>query len=422
MDSHEFVELYRGDKDLRVGKMLVRDHGCEFVQLGTNIASPADSRVYQRLDYPISEVGLLPDDYYLLLMKSKLVFHRKGNISLGGFFRWTPGIIREIIRWKPDIIFENPYLTLTPRSYQSYIAARLLGIPLVYLDAGDILPNLSLKHKLVLPFERRVVNHAAAIITYNEAGKYRFISKYGYPVARISVIPKPVNTAKFHPELNHERFTRKHHLQGKFVVAYFGRLCSNKGARVLLEAADIMRHRGSDRDIVFLFVGGNVEQRHAAAFKDHVQRLQLDTVRLTGMVSHESMPEAYAGVNVAVFPDVTNLPGFSTVLAESISAGLPIIIGNQGWESATPIVDGETGLVIEPRNPRALADHIELLHNNITLRYRLGANARAFAVNEMDYGKAVHRYYDILTGLTGRRDERYNDRNRLRQLDHSAVS
>ncbi|MCP4582572.1 MAG: glycosyltransferase family 4 protein [candidate division Zixibacteria bacterium] len=397
--SNEFFELYRGDKDFRVGKILCRGYGCEIVCLGTNIASPADSQVFGSSAYAVDKVGELPDNFYHLLMKTRLIYHRKGNISLGGFFRWTPGIIRQLLRWKPDLILENPYLSLTPRSYMTFMASRLLNIPIVYLDAGDIMPQLTLKHKIVLPVEKRVVNKAATIITYNLEGKKRFINKYGYPGEKITVTPKPIDTSRYHPYLDCRSFSEKHGLDNKFVVAYYGRLCTNKGAKYLLEAADIMRRRGTDKDMMFFFVGGNIEADQATEFKDVVKKMSLENVRLTGMVPNKDMPVTYAAADIAVYPDVTNLPGFSTVLAESMAAGLPIIIGIKGWEDAVPIVDGENGLIIEHANPEQIADKIELLKGNHHLRRKLGENVLEFARQKMDYNKVVEKYYSIFNKL-----------------------
>ncbi len=400
--SHEFVELYRGDKDLKVGKILARDYNCEIVHLGTNIASPADSRIFRTKNYPIDRVGPLPDDYYLLLMKSKLVVHRKGDIGMCGFFRWTPSIIPQLLRWKPDLIFENPYLTLSPRSFMTFMASRILRIPLVYIDCGDIVNIKRWKNRIALPFEKVVVRKSAAVITYNNAGKQRFINKYGYPEDKIHVIPKPVDTSRFSPDIDSRQFRIKYNLDGKFVVAYFGRLCANKGARTLLEAADIMRKRGTDKDIVFLFVGGNLETEHAAEFSRHLKTLNLDNVKITGWYPYDDMPQAYSGVDVAVFPDLVSPPAFPTVLAESMSSGLPIIIGNKGWEHATPLIDGQTGLIIKPGDPRGIADRIELLKDNRRLSQKLAANVLNYARREMNYDNVVAKYYELFLKITGR--------------------
>jgi glycosyltransferase involved in cell wall biosynthesis len=344
-------------------------------------------------------VGELPEDFYLLMMKTRLIYHRRGNISLGGFFRWTPGIIRQLLKWKPDLILENPYLSLTPRSYMTFIASKLLNIPMVYLDAGDIMPRLTLKHKVVLPIEKRVVNRTAAIITYNREGRKRFVNKYGYPAEKVYVIPKPVDTSRFNPYVDCDGFVRKYNLLNKFVVAYFGRLCTNKGAKQLLYAADLMRRKGTDKDIVFLFVGGNIETDQAQEFRQHLQKLNLKNVALTGMISNKDMPGAYAAADIAVFPDVTNLPGFSTVLAESMASGLPVIIGIKGWEDAVPIVDRRNGLIIEHSNPELIADKIELLKGDHILRRKLGENVLKFARERMEYKKVVEKYYRIFNKL-----------------------
>lgn len=414
-DSHEFIDLYRGDKDLRVGRILCQNYGCEFVQFGSNIPSPADSRFFQTDKYPYEKIDNLPDSYYLLLLQSRLVYHRRGNISLGGFFRWTPSLGRELLRWRPDIIFENPYLTLTPRSYMTYIVSKMLKIPLVYLDAGDIIPRLSIKHKASLIAEKPVVNSSAAVITYNEAGKRRFIDKYEYPASKIHVIPKPVDVARFKSDLDCTEFKRKFALNGKLIVSYFGRLCSNKGPQYLLRAAEILRGRCINDEIAFLFAGGNIEPSDAAEFKSLITDLNLPNVRVTGKIANSDMPMAYAASDIAVFPDVTNLPGFSTVLAESMAAGLPIIIGIKGWESAMPLIDNQTGLIIEPRNPEQIANRIELLIKHSELRHQLGAKALAYARRFMDYDKVVAAYYKIFCELTSRDnharcpDNRYAD-------------
>ena len=401
-DLREFVELYRGDKDLRIGKMLCSDYNCDFVQFGTDLASPADSRIFGQTSYPIAQVGELPTNYHLLLMKSRMIFHRRGNISLGGFFRWTPGIGKELLRWKPDLIIESPYLTLTPRSYASSFAAKKLNIPHVYIDCGDIIPQLRLKHKLVLPFEKRVMARAAAVITYNKLGKQRFMNKYGYPENKIYVIPKPIDTNKFSPNIGCGKFKEKYGLKDKFVVAYFGRLCSNKGAKYILDAAKILKEKGLGDDIVFLFVGGNIESSQAAEFTIHLKSLNLDNIKITGMISNNDMPQAYNLADIAVFPDVTNLPGFSTVLAESMASGLAIIIGIKGFEEAVPLTNEKNAMIIAPSNASEIADNIIRLKDDNLLRNRLRNNVLNYAHEEMDYKKVIGKYVEIFRKLTGK--------------------
>jgi glycosyltransferase involved in cell wall biosynthesis len=71
-------------------------------------------------------------------------------------------------------------------------------------------------------------------------------------------------------------------------------------------------------------------------------------------------------------------------------------------ESAVPLIDNQTGMIIEPRNPEQIADRIELLLNNVELRKRLGAAVSAYAQRYMDYDKVVAAYYKIFCELTNR--------------------
>jgi len=327
-------------------------------------------------------------------LPSKLIFHRKGNISLGGFFQFSPGLIKEIYKQKPDIIFENPYLTLTPRSYMSYIASILFGIPIVYIDAGDIIP-IKLKHKISAFFESPVVRHVSRIITYNEAGKKRFIKKYGADPARIHVIPKPIDTAEFSPDIDGSAIRREYGLEGKFVVAYYGRLCRNKGCEYLLHAAAKILSSGKNKDTIFLFAGGNIVPEHAAHFRDILEGYHLENVRVTRSIPHDRMPEFHAACDLVVYPDVTNLPGFSTVLAESMSAGKPIIIGIKGDEDAIPLKHEETGIIVRPRDVDEIAEEILRLKQDSRLRSALAENVRRFAEEHMAYEKVADSYLHI---------------------------
>jgi glycosyltransferase involved in cell wall biosynthesis len=396
LDSHEYIEMYRGDKDLRIGKILVERFGCEYVVLAPAIASPADDRILKTADFPIRYVETLPSGFKLKTLWARTFFFNRDNISLGGFFQITPKYIFEIRNESPDIIFENVYTTLTPRMYMSYFAGRLLDIPIVYLDPGDIPPKGFFKQSLNI-LERRVVKNAAKIITYNELGKNRFMREYGVNSDDIVVIPKPVDTKKFDPKISGDNFRKKIGIEGKFVVGYYGRLDRNKGSEHLIYAAKKIHEMGLN-DIVFMFVGGNIIDSDAKFIKSLVQKFDLDNLHFTGMLAHNEMSQAYAAANMVVYPDVTNLPGFSTVLAESMAMGKSIVIGIKGFEMATPIKHEETGIIIPPRNVGEIVNRVLQVRDDSELRRKLGANIRKFTEENMDWNVVAEKYYEIFKG------------------------
>jgi len=58
-----------------------------------------------------------------------------------------------------------------------------------------------------------------------------------------------------------------------------------------------------------------------------------------------------------------------------------------------------TGLVVPPRNSKALAEAINNLANNVSLRDELGKNARHRALNELTAEKMVDRTYKVYNDL-----------------------
>jgi glycosyltransferase involved in cell wall biosynthesis len=87
---------------------------------------------------------------------------------------------------------------------------------------------------------------------------------------------------------------------------------------------------------------------------------------------------------------------------EAMSAGRPVIASAVGGCKEL-IVDGETGILVPPRNPEALAAQIVRLLEEPGLRETLGRAARKRAEAEFDIKVAVRRleaiYDELLNGV-----------------------
>ncbi|MBN2247175.1 MAG: glycosyltransferase family 4 protein [Coriobacteriia bacterium] len=392
-DSHEFIELYRGDKDIRVGIEMVhlRDD-VRFASLAPDRLSPTDRDRFGATF--VHEVGLpaLPERMEVRLLPSvSLRFSRRES---GGIVSFMPGYGRELRRLRPDVIIENPFSWLTPRSFQTHRASRALGSPVVYYDPGDDIP-ISRAHRIMAVWERRIVNHASAIITFNEAGSLRFQRKYDYPAERIHVIPKPVDVPRF-------RYTGDiSGLRASFgadtdtlVVGYLGRLARYKGSAHLL---DVARSMGSDQDLArkvrFVFVGAALSSEESDA--DY----RLANTHVTGMVPNTEVPKYLAACDVVVLPDLTSPGGFSTAAAEAMAAGKCMIVGVGSRTDFLPLVDRENALLVEPRSPEAIEAAVRTLVTDPGLRARVAAAVGEYAARNMDYPVVASHYLEILDAV-----------------------
>jgi glycosyltransferase involved in cell wall biosynthesis len=114
-----------------------------------------------------------------------------------------------------------------------------------------------------------------------------------------------------------------------------------------------------------------------------------DRVRFAGLVAHEAIPAAVAGFDIALQPRVVAYAS-PLKLFEYMAAGKPIIAPDQP-NIREVLVDGETALLFDARDPATMWLAVRRLLEDHALRARLGAAAREEIVRR-DYtwrGNAV---------------------------------
>ncbi len=182
-------------------------------------------------------------------------------------------------------------------------------------------------------------------------------SKYaqaGWAVERFHVKP---NTA-FDPGL------RREGVGDGFL--FVGRLGPEKGADVLLDAWRRAFPDGGQRlDVVG---SGELEDDLRAAAEG------ADGVHFHGQLPFAQVLELMARARALVFPTLA-YELFPRTVAEAYAVGLPVLASRRG-SVAEIVVDGETGLLVEPRDADALAAGLRRLAGDDALSRRLGAGAR----------------------------------------------
>ncbi len=141
-----------------------------------------------------------------------------------------------------------------------------------------------------------------------------------------------------------------------------------KGHRELFRAMDILRGR---QPFHALIVGGG---RRQGEMQEMVENLQLSrAVHFLG--NRLDIPELLGAMDIFVLPSYSE--GVSRALLEAMAAGLPVIASEVGGlpEIVRP---GETGLLIPPRSPEALAEALAGLLADPARAAALGERARAY--------------------------------------------
>ncbi len=158
------------------------------------------------------------------------------------------------------------------------------------------------------------------------------------------VWPRGVDTARFSPAF---RSTALRATLGAsdetLVVTYVGRLASEKGVQVALDA---LRQASAARPgaIRFHVVGDG-------PYEGRLRERAPDGTRFAGRLEGQALSEAYASGDVFIFPSTTDT--FGNVLLEAMASGLPIVGADVG--PTREVVGPDAGWFVEPGNGPAFA-------------------------------------------------------------------
>jgi glycosyltransferase involved in cell wall biosynthesis len=174
------------------------------------------------------------------------------------------------------------------------------------------------------------------------------------------------------------------------VLGFVGRLRREKGLDVLIRALPAVVV--SFPEVLLLVVGDgpDAEELHELAHREGV----LDRVVWTGMCGRLETWRLLTAMDLAVVP--SRFEGFGLAAAEAQAAGLPVVAaGVDGLREV--IVDGQTGLLVPPDDPSALAAAIVRLIGTPHEAFNLGRRGRKRAVEQFGmerFARATLAFYD----------------------------
>jgi glycosyltransferase involved in cell wall biosynthesis len=221
---------------------------------------------------------------------------------------------------------------------------------------------------------------ADAVTTISQATR-RTLLEAGVPAERVIVIPCGSRPPAHTPD----RAAARAHLgvpEDAFVIGSLARLVPSKGFGDLIDAVTALAAPPGD---VHLIIAGDGPEREA--LERHGRSRLPGRVHFLGRVAETT--DVYAAADV--FALGSHLEGFGLVFLEAAFYGLPCV-GTAVGGVTDIVVDGETGLLVPPASPSALATALRTLRDDPALRRRLGARARERANAEFTEQLMADRY------------------------------
>jgi glycosyltransferase involved in cell wall biosynthesis len=240
-----------------------------------------------------------------------------------------------------------------------------IGVPL-FAKVGryvatihDMIPLLwpqwvTRKHRVVVTAAyHRLRQQADVVIAPSEATKADIVRYLRIDPQRIAVIPWGCDE-RFQPAGDRERFAavrQRYRLPARYLL-FVGTLEPRKNLTTLLHAYAVLRAEGHDEGLK-LVVAGRTGWLYADIF-DTVKALDLDKdVIFTGFVDDEDLPDLYRGAQLFVFPSLYE--GFGLPILEAMASGVAVVTSDT---ASMPEVAGDAAILVDPHDPKAMAEGI----------------------------------------------------------------
>jgi len=250
--------------------------------------------------------------------------------------------------------------------------------------------------------ETDVIGCSDAILASCSAEVEQLVSLYGAARERIEIVPPGVDHAFFAPgdQLGARRALRELRLGSAPVLLFVGRIQPLKGVDVAVRALGELSR--THPDAILVVVGGASGPAGSVAelgARQLVSELGLtDRVRFVEPQAHHALSTYYRAADVCLVPSRSE--SFGLVALEAAACGTPVIAADVGGLT-TLIEHGQTGYLIDSRDPLAYATALTSLLDTHGLREQMGA-AAATRASRYTWSTTAARLRRLYSDLTSR--------------------
>jgi glycosyltransferase involved in cell wall biosynthesis len=343
----------------------------------------------RRPDVECLMVCLQSDDFYL---------HELTDVGISVEFmlrrmRWDVGVFDQLYK---TIRRYQPHLMHTFGMMSSFYAlpiAKLMRLPLINASIQNAFSRggfrWSLEKLLLKASDYRIANSYAGLWSrgFSENASNNAVIVNGFDFSRVERL---MSNGSVH------RHSRDSAIKVVGMVAEFNRF--KDYATFIRAAQQISRKR---KDVLFVAVGDG-ETLEAS------EKIATGSETIKFLGKRKNIEEIVDTFDIGVLSTFTE--GISNSIMEYMALSKPVV-ATDGGGTKELVVEGETGLLVPPENPDALAARIAHLLDNADVAKRMGAAGEARLRREFSMGKMVEEtvklYQRAMANATGHR--RYHD-------------
>jgi alpha-maltose-1-phosphate synthase len=246
--------------------------------------------------------------------------------------------------------------------------------------------------------ERTAVQGAAAVVAVSDGMRADVLAAYPEVAPeRVRVIRNGIDTREYAPDPDTDVLAKYGVDPGRPYIIFVGRVTRQKGLPVLLRAA-----AGLDPHAQLVLCAGQADTPELAAEVDGLVSGLTATrpgVRLiSGMLAKREIIQLLSHARVFACPSVYEPLGI--VNLEAMACGAAVVASRVGGIPEV-VADGETGLLVPPDDPDALADALNVLLRDPDRAAAMGERGRVRAAAEFDWAAIAAQTVALYRELAG---------------------
>ncbi len=299
----------------------------------------------------------------------------------------------------------------------TYIAARLRKKQFIVWTGFWNHPN-TFFHRLTFPIVKYIYRHSDAVVTYGTHVRDYLIS-LGVDEKKIFIAQNTADNELYNKKVSENEkleLIKSLDAENKKIVLFVGRLSTEKGVDILLEAvlnlkSKITNHKLNQIPLApfkkgginlkFFIVGRGPEKEHLQNF---CEQNNLDNVLFLDYVPNDQLYKYYNIADIVAVPSITT-PVFKEpwglIVNEAMNQSAVVIASDAvGAAMGGLIHDGENGIIVPEKNPAALSKAIKNVLSDDNYRIKLSITAKE-TIQKWTYDKMAQGFIDAVESVVG---------------------
>ncbi len=208
---------------------------------------------------------------------------------------------------------------------------------------------------------------------------------------KILVIYNPIDTKRFYQCITDKIESN--------TIFFAGTLVEKKGIRQLIESLEYLLDEFPDIKLKIAGRVGNIpgtQTSYKPILEKSISEKIKNNIEFLGTISNNEMPKHIEKAAICCYP--SHMEAMPLAWLEVLSMG-KMFIGSKTGPGSEAVIDGKTGLLVNPFDPNDIAEKIKYALLNPEKSLQMGRNAREMIINNFDICKIVLQNIDFYKSL-----------------------